>query len=95
MGMGLGSLMYMNNKLKNNKNLLNSKKSKYKENRKVSKNNSLNQLKFKDVSDEELASIKSKIRETSKLQKRKSIVLNIVLFISVIALLLFLYFLVK
>lgn len=95
MGMGLGSLMDMNNKLKNNKNLLNSKKSKYKENRKVSKNNSLNQLKFKDVSDEELASIKSKIRETSKLQKRKSIVLNIVLFISVIALLLFLYFLVK
>lgn len=93
--MGLGSLMDMNNKLKNNKNLLNSKKSKYKENRKVSKNNSLNQLKFKDVSDEELASIKSKIRETSKLQKRKSIVLNIVLFISVIALLLFLYFLVK
>ena len=96
MALGLGHLIDLNRKLKNNKNLLSAKSAKSRLKNRVKDGNlngKLNSEQFNKVTDEELQVIKSEIRGKLRRESRNELIYSIVSVCLILAVCLLLWFL--
>jgi len=87
---GAGSMLDMQNTLRNNRNLKRSKRRKFRNEGSLSSDYKKNRFESVDISDEKLQIIKKEIRLRIKKDKRKNLIISSILF-SIVALIL-LYF---
>ena len=84
MGFGAGHVLDMINRMKQNRALRPSNRSKFKENNRdeiYSSDKEKNRLKYKTVSEKELNEIKKRIRERAKSDQKKELIIYGILFI--------------
>ena len=92
MSSGAGNILDMINRMHQNRNMLASKRTKFKENNRAIKYSNTDKVKFKTVSNYELIKIKHSIKNNANIEHKKevtvSIIITIIVFISFIYVLL-------